>query len=648
MGDVPVGPDTQVTTMAEQNYDEDAALEAALKASLMTVQEDDKRRKQKYGHLYTTMIPPVQAANVHGPATSSRSLGGSPITVAGCSPADPGLSSSQPSLKNSAQARTNVPQGGIARPRPQSIKGKNSDRFDSAFGNSSSTQLYPSVSAAASKTSPTVPPRPDVVQTKLPPPPLPTVGPNARGTQMQNNAAVSGTNMIQAAHNMTNSSMTPQPPHANCGGLGVLDQPLIKLSPPISKSNDPFGFDVNTLDPLYSSAVTAEGQMPATGTVLGFEGWLALNPASTVETQSNPMYWMNSNPFQNSSGFFCGANGMQQITGQPPQGGTLQRDRTSAAPNSQISGAGNYNTIQTTRGMTNNRNAFVSNVVPVQGTCPQRGPSPSVEVQKVLNQSFVTGPTSAQQQRVPSSASQQLQHDQAERHLSELSDLMDFSLDESDDFMTLGSFDPLDSMDQPTPSSDADLSFFAEQGTERAKPVPVTVPKPAPTAQASGFTLPLQTQALDKYAAFRQPSPMTIKSPEEEHYEKLTIMKINEMAKKSPSPVETPTSESAVDEGALQDPFSIDALTRELEEKRAKHAEEQVLRQALLRKRNAQEREQQEKMEQLLAEEEQNKKLFRRNSHMVKGQVSCLQLFVIICTHILEMFDVLQICCLIC
>ena len=606
--------------MAEQNYDEDAAIEAALKASLMTVQEDDKRRKQKYGHLYTTMIPPVQAANVHGPATSSRSLGGSPITVAGCSPADPGLSSSQPSLKNSAPARTNVPQGGIARPRPQSIKGKNSDRFDSAFGNSNSAQLYPSVSAAASKTSPTVPPRPDVVQSKLPPPPLPTVGPNARGIQMQNNAA------IQAAQNMTTSSMTSQPPHASCGGLGVLDQPLIKLSPPISKSNDPFGFDVNTLDPLYSSA---GGQMPATGTVLGFEGWLALNPASTVDTQSNPMYGMNSNPFQNSSGFY-GANGMQQITGQPPQGGTLQRDRTSAAQNSQISGAGNYNTIQTTRGMTNNRNAFVGNVVPMQGTCPQRGPSPSVEVQRVLSQSLVTGPTSAQLQRVPNSASQQLQHDQAERHLSELSDLMDFSLDESDDFMTLGSFDPLDSMDQPTPSSDADMSFFAEPGTERAKPVPVTVPKPTPTAQASGFTLPLQTQALDKYAAFRQPSPMTIKSPEEEHYEKLTIMKINEMAKKSPSPVETPTSEPAVDEGTLQDPFSIDALTRELEEKRAKHAEEQVLRQALLRKRNAQERERQEKIEQLLAEEEQNKKLFRRNSHMVKGQVSYLQLFVTI------------------
>ena len=629
--------------MAEQNYDEDAALEAALKASMMTVQEDDIRRKQKYGHLYTTMIPPVQASNVHGPATSSRSLGGSPITVAGCAPADPGLSSSQPSLKNSAQAKTSVPQGGIARPRPQSIKGKNTDRFDSAFSNSGSAQLYPSVSAVASKTSPTVPARPDVVQSKLPPPPLPTVGPNARGIQMQNSAATSGTNMAQAAHSMTNSSVTPQPPRATSGGLGVLDQPLIKLSPPVSKCNVPFGFDVNTLDPLYSSAMTVGGQMPATGTVLGFEGWLALNPASTVETQSNPMYGMNCNPFQNNSGFY-GANGKQQITGQPPQGGTLQRDRTSA-PNSQISGAGNYNTIQTTRGMTNNRNVFVGNVVPMQTPVPQRGPSPSVDTQKVSNQSFVTGATTTQPQRVQGSVSQQLQHDQAERHLSELSDLMDFSLDESDDFMTLGSFDPLDSIDQPTPSSDADLSFFAEPDTERAKPIPVTVPKPSSTAQASGFTLPLQTQAIDKYAAFRQPSPMTIKSPEEENYEKLTIMKINEMAKKSPSPVETPTSEPAVDEGALQDPFSIDALTRELEEKRAKHAEEQVLRQALLRKRNAQERERQEKMEQLLAEEEQNKKLFRRNSHMVKGQVSYIPLSVIVHTHILVICGVLQIYC---
>ena len=231
--------------------------------------------------------------------------------------------------------------------------------------------------------------------------------------------------------------------------------------------------------------------------------------------------------------------------------------------------------------------------------------------------------------------------------MSELSDLMDFSLDESEDFMTLGSFDPLTSTSQPTPVTDEDLSlsFFAEPSPESAEP-PRTSPVPTQTntptaaagsAQAAGFTLPLQQPVNDIYAALRQPSPMTVKSPEEEHYEKLTLMKINEMVnKKSPSPVETtPTSEPVL-EGALQDPFSLEALTKELEEKRAKHAEEQATRQALLRKRHLAAA---EEMQQLKAEqaqeaqaeaaqaeqqERQEKKLFRRNSHMVKGQVRVL------------------------
>ena len=604
--------------MAEQNYDEDAALEAALKASLMTVQEDDKRRKQKYGHLYTTMIPPVQASNVFGSTASSRSLTGSPITVTGCVPSDPNLSNSQPSLKNAGKTNSNSAQSSIARPRPQSLKGKSNDRFDAGFGNSNSASLYPAVSPATSSVSPTVPPRPDVAQSKLPPPPLPIVGPNAR---VENNLQNTG----------QSRSVPGQPSKGDPGfrNLGVADQPLIKLSPPTNKNNDPFGFDISSLDPLHSRKESSQGQVTASRAAVGFESWLAQGTAARAapEVQSNPLYGVNANPFQNNGNNY-GGNAFQQLAGQP-QGGTLQRDRQSSAAAVNKFGAGNYNTIQTTRGMNNTRTSLGGNVAAVQGTFPPRGTSPSVEVQKILSQAPVAGTSNTQQQRVQSPATQQSSLDQAERHLSELSDLMDFSLDESDDFMTLGSFDPLESSDPPTPLSDADvnLSFFAEPSPENAMPVPCAVTRPTPTtSQVAKFTLPLQQQVVtDKYAAFRQPSPMAIKSPEEEHYEQLTIMKINEMVKKSPSPVETtPTSEPAVDERALQDPFSIEALTRELEEKRAKHAEEQVLRQALLRRKTTEERERQERMEQLRAEEEQQRTLFRRNSHMVKGQVSFL------------------------
>ncbi len=597
--------------MAREEYDEEAALEAALKASLMTVEEDERRRKEKYSHLYTTMIPPVVGATLDAP--TSRSLTGSPLTLVGVSPSDPGLSNSQPSLKNPVKARSSV--SGIARPRPSSTKLPPNDPFDAAFGTSSSSGLYPTMpSLMSTKTSPPIPPRPDVVPqgngSKLPPPPLPSVGPNAR-----------------SAAGVQSSSAT--------SALDVLDKPLIKLSPPVHQ-NDPFGFDITSLDPFHSNNGRSQSQTQPLNSI-GFEAWLPQKSdaagASAAAAHANPTYGVSSNPFQPTSSF-----GTMNTRTDGQQTSTLgrahQNDWSSASGSSSSLaklGIGNYNTIQTTRGL-NTGSSLSASTSASQNNFTQRGVSPSSEVQKIMSQQPPPLPAKASQanvqsERVQSPGAQQTQ-DQEEKHLSGISDLMDFSLDENEDFMTLGSFDPLTSVEQPTPMSDADLnvSFFAEPSPETtgaaASGSAAADSSETPQAQAAGFTLPLQKPNADIYAALRQPSPLAVKSPEEEHYEQLTLMKINEMVKKSPSPAETPTSEPVVAEGALQDPFSIDALTKELEEKRAKHAEEQAQRQALLRKKNAEEKQVQQKIEQAQLEAaKQEKKLFRRNSHMVKGQV---------------------------
>ena len=404
--------------------------------------------------------------------------------------------------------------------------------------------------------SPPVPPRPKIASTgaQFAPPALPNVGPNAICGATPGPDPTDFAPKLSAPPKTTKRSTTPQPPanQQSTSNLGVMSEPLIKLSPPMRGTN-PLDFDLSSLDPLRNPN-------------LGFDAFLPQNKgASSAQPPPpavcNPTYGTAPNvptaqpPALNrntTQGAF--ANFGAQTIGQTPNnsnvstvvpyGGTLGRNRPETSTTAQF-GAGNYNTIQVARG---------SKTSVQQGSNPTRAISPPVDRPTVsaTNNAFaafgapsganfgasssnpfgagsgtLSGATFGEQSGagfgsgsgtpigsgtgtpvtesfgalVPSTSAASLSPSPSSTGRPP-SDLMDFSAfnEIEEEFMTLESFDPLLSSAEQTGSTNGNdamenLAFFADsaesqaqQGASAASSVEAFKPPSVPSASPAHMT----------------------------------------------------------------------------------------------------------------------------------------------------------------
>ena len=242
--------------MADQEYDEEAAIQAALKLSMLTAQEDDKRRQLKYGVSTRTVLPDQTDR-----ALKAHSTGGLEAR-----------STAVKTTERSSVPPRPAPPTCIARPRPAG-----NNRAPSVEKQMS----VPMSGYVSTPTSATASPldSPDFLS-KLPPP-LPTVGPNARTRQ-------TGLGAKTPPSTSQPKLLTTAIPRSQPGQ----DRPLIALSPPLRPTPDSLlNFDISALDPFKSGtksntqSVSQEAQNSRSNPVYG-AGNRNLSSAATCQSQA--------------------------------------------------------------------------------------------------------------------------------------------------------------------------------------------------------------------------------------------------------------------------------------------------------------------------------------------------------------------------
>lgn len=570
---------------AEMYMDEDAAVQAAMALSLVTAEEDDKRRKEKYGIIKPTVSREESRKSIQGSQVQLPKSGGVSKSV---SPVPTSQAQAVPPPKP-------PPPIYIARPRPQASKAAAIDPFG----------MEPVTGASTRATN--VPSRgepPKFVNKK--PPPLPSVGPNAKSECNTIDLVPTALPPPQRSPRLSRSEKVI-PIHVDTKTLGEKeDKPLITLSPPgKSRTSDFLDFDLHSLDPLFAKteptkSTASESMEQNESNVLGgITGNVANPTVPTTQMQGlvmNPFTRMPQVGNMQSHGFggfgmigsHASASSNSAIASVSCTTGQASRTspitvKTRPPPNplycavpggmtSQSIGApalvlpkvpsGSHLPLMamtpTSLASSTTLSATVSSNVPGIPKLPTTLPLSSTSSSTV----GTTPPTAAvlPAARRPSGAS--VSGSGASTPALSSGDLMDFSdMNElADDFLRLESFDPLYAMDQST--ADLNDSLFFEKGDLNGK--------------VNG----------DFEQAPRDESESQAKDQENDpDYE-------------------------------LMDPFSMDDLTCVLEIKRKKHEQEKAHRQSLLRKK-------QEEIERTAAAEQSGKqrRLNRRNSHIAKGRV---------------------------
>ena len=528
-------------------YDEQAAVKAAMALSMVTVQEDDVRRQQRWG-----IIAPSASSSAALEAAGPAPL--NPLTARLSAPASIPMKrpSSQSNLlqnqKSQPAPKSSPPSGSIARPRPQSNKpypgGKD--------GGLALTR--PPLSAGR----PQLPVSDDNGSI---PPPLPSVGPNARSSQ------VLGTSEVPALPKSPRTSRVDHPPLANRNSenslkdmLDIFDaEPLITLSPPLISSDD---FDISALDPFSTKPYQSQGrQMDITGMTLP----AYTEPPNKGISIRNPMFDLQNLSGKSSPTFEQSSSNKQLALSGLPLGGAVGQSAAAAGlPVGCSSGA------IMGRPPPSIRLAAQPPLTPqpAMGIYPQLTNNP---FNISTSSSSVSSPSSVPD-GVPSSSSSSsaLSTGSGTRMSNATSgsgDLMEFTghfeEDPSHEFLSLEMFDPLYS---PVPLMERDAESYETLMTATNDHLVST----------NGDEL---IDALDAQSLSAEPRER---------------------------------SESNTSHGELQDPFEMSALTAALEKKRAQHAKEQAKRDAILRPKEG---------ERPKVVETKKKGHVRRNSHLARGQV---------------------------
>ena len=562
-------------------------MRAAMALSILTVQEDDRRRKEKWG-----INAPGNSVDLSGkshPSVGARSSAPANIPI---SIPRPGSSGSLiQKQKSQLTPKSSPPSGNIARPRPQSTKSVNKD---SGLGLSGPPSMMRGAPIGGDRGAP---------------PPLPSVGPNAKSSQYLSGSGEESLSPVlqppprspRSIHKDFHQPQTVRMPMANSSRNSLNPynfepRPLISLSPP----QDLFDFDISSLDPLCSKST--EDSLTSIATTDGY----VKEPAKKGITIRNPMFDLQRPTMGIDLQRQTGGIDLQRPTGgidlQRPTGGAM------------IPSVGSYNKLY---GMTTNHTGTTNNAatLPLQTGAQSAlaiGPThpkalPDVSKVASLRPSNVymntidlkaagasanhqpycisgatpSGSTltldgtasSSSQSSTPSSYASTPQVSTAS---STSGDLMDFGMNEDDEtdpgreFLSLEMFDPLYRVDQAnTRGSDTFETLAVAHSEDQAL-----------------------RMALKESVASTEVSMI----PEDDEFDDAP----------------RPRAESTESEGELQDPFEMTALTGALEKKRAQHAKEQAQREAILRHKE---------VDRPKVEAQKRQAIIRRNSHMERGKV---------------------------
>ena len=552
----------------QMDFSEDDALSQALALSLVTVKEDADRRKKLYG---TVDIQP------HPSASSGRNTPASNVAVPLNS------SSSQPNLQASeyvVQTSVNV------RPRPQPAK--------------------PSVmSIGRSSTPPTIPPRPVTTSPKKEPtaaarsrlhsapPPLPSKGPNTAFSSTSNQP------------NDAKVTKVTSPDYFD-------DQPLIMLSPRQSK---PMDYTLDNFDPLKADYLADIKPSDKRSSAPPSAKTSLFNPAISVA--GPPGSSKTSSQLSNKQSFSNTLPRHPPIPPRPSSGYATTERKLSKRSLSPISNSDPISTLDSISAAMDSGlivgppSAGLYNPPSSAGVLPHAIPRPARSPQRRAS------PEPGELPRHPSAP--------AENDFNPMKNLIDLSVvgeedDTEQDYLTLASFDPLYSVQEPTNSTSTpdspekceSLGLFPNplNPFERKE-----TPNPFPSINAVS-TLNLLKKTPGSMASLADNILY-------KHYDTIEESEAMDQPGQVSSPAAAPghkRSESC-QSVELQDPFSVSDLTKELEKKRKKHAKEQKKRDEEEKKKA---KAKEEKTKQAIKRPSPVNRLSRSTSYLAKGQVSNL------------------------
>lgn len=547
------------------DYDEEAAIKAALALSMATAKEDDKRRKEKWGINSPTVTTPDSHAEAAYRMPGSRVSAPPSVSIPVPQP-----HMAQGQLKKQVSqplTKSSPPSSSIARPRPQSSKPHLASGLAAPL---------PSVTMQATSGE------------KGAPPPLPHYGPNAISSQYLSSVTEGTLTALQPPPRSPGQPRRKADyPTRNSLNQNMFEpKPLISLSPP----QDLFDFDISSLDPL-SSKVAVQNSDHTSGNPFK-------EPASKGITIRNPMFDLHgkgSLPLPSTSGkgsasigvqnsrnihLFSSSNEQQQPSGLGrPHGST---GSLSALGNASIQGR-TTPTFEGHKGIpTMNTGGLYANLSDVKPVNPQpyciSGVTPSVPSPSSSTPPYTTDGAASQSSShssTPTPSSNASSTPQVSTASSTSGDLMDFGMwdedDPSHDFLSLEMFDPLYRVDSLATRGADSFENLAGSKSDNED-------EDDPSCEAeipAGGDVQLEEEN-------------NLNAPPRER------------------------SQSSDSVGELQDPFEMSALTTALEKKRAKHAAEQEKRDNLLRHKEG---------ARPHVEAARRQGIIRRNSHMERGKV---------------------------